>query len=447
LRGLKTFILSHRAAKPFLFLLIVLFSSLLMGSEVSFTITGTLPATLMKAPRSLFHLELITIDPLEKRVVEIYAPIQKPTSLIAEEVSFATELTLRHKKMRALLFKEETTILISLQKSSLFSIPQILDPRKPGKPFGDEPPLAAAPPARDMTQALDFVLPIEVYPEKRKMLPIERGVKAVEAEQDLAFPLSTQIMNPKGKNTMDHPLSIRIGIDSTWDVLVSLESNVLSFEKGFGQNYTAALLLGETVFQADISAEYVSFSLEKNGFSFRPFLTDELFGLSILQTEWPFRSVDVGLDFLYPYPLPHLVWYPGIERRFSLSLGVENRRSYGPGFKIYFEPLWLSVFSGISFPDTAFDITVAGGFTIKPISTNLFALVGYNRELYGKIRLETQAFYVKPFHLRARAEAGYERGLYATSELEIQIWSLSLGAGVKWQDDGLVYFLTIAYKF
>ena len=32
-----------------------------MGSEVSFTITGTLPATLMKAPRSLFHLELITI--------------------------------------------------------------------------------------------------------------------------------------------------------------------------------------------------------------------------------------------------------------------------------------------------------------------------------------------------------------------------------------------------
>jgi len=90
---------------------------------------------------------------------------------------------------------------------------------------------------------------------------------------------------------------------------------------------------------------------------------------------------------------------------------------------------------------------VAGGFTIKPISTNLFALVGYNRELYGKIRLETQAFYVKPFHLRARAEAGYERGLYATSELEIQIWSLSLGAGVKWQDDGLVYFLTIAYKF
>jgi len=47
----------------------------------------------------------------------------------------------------------------------------------------------------------------------------------------------------------------------------------------------------------------------------------------------------------------------------------------------------------------------------------------------------------------AIAEAGYDNDLYAASELEIQIWSLMMGAGLKWQEDGFVYFLTVGFKF
>ena len=447
MRGKKRFSLRRIAAKFFLLLIISGFAGALWGSEVSFTITGKLPETLLKAPRVLFRLELITIDPLEKRVFEIYPAYQRPIAMIGEEVSFAAELTLTHKKMRPIRFKEEVTIVIPFQKRVLFTIREIPDPRKAGKRFSDAPPLVVTPPARDMTQALSFVLPIEIFPSKRKMVAIEQGVKTLEQTQEIAFPFSAEIPNPKGKNTMEHPVSVRFGIDSTLDFLISLESNDLFFEKGFGQNYQAAVLLGDAVVRAEISGEDVSFLLEKDRFSFRPFINDGVFGLSAIQKEWPFKSMDTGIDFLYPYPLPHLVWYPGIERHFSLTLGADNGHSYGPGFKIYFEPLWLSVFSGISLPDTTFDITAKVGFTIKPIRTNLFAVLGYNQNPYGKVRLETQAFYMKPFHIRAIAEAGYDNDLYAASELEIQIWSLMMGAGLKWQEDGFVYFLTVGFKF
>jgi len=446
-KGKKRLKHKHRAARILFFLILGTFATVLWGSEVSFTITGKLPDTLLKAPRVLFHLELITIDPLEKRAFEIYPAVQRPMTLTGEEVTFVAELTLTHKKMQLVGFKEESVTVIPLQKRFLFEVREIPDPRKAGKRFTDEPPLTATPPARDMTQRLSFVLPIEIFPAKRRMVAIEQGVKTLESTQEIVFPLSAEIQNPKGKKAMDHPVSIRFGIDSAWDFLVSLESNGLLLEKDFGQNYRAAVLLGDAVFKAEISGEDVSFLLEKNRFSFRPFVTDGVFGLSVIQKEWPFKSMDAGIDFIYPYPLPHLVWYPGIERHFSLTLGAENGRSYGPGFKIYFEPLWLSVFSGISLPDTAFDITAKVGFAIKPIQTNLFAVLGYNRNPYGKIRLETLAFYVKPFRIRAIAEAGYDNALYAVSELEIQVWSLMMGAGLKWQEGGFAYFLTVGLKF
>jgi hypothetical protein len=428
------------------FILSCIFGISGFGSEVSFTITGKLPETVLKTPRILFRLELISIDPLQKRAFSIYPFEEKASTLYGgTEISQKT-ITLVHKKIRTITLKEEWVFRSSLQRISLLKIPNIPDPRKTGRVFEDSlrTPIIVS---RGMVITVDLSKEIAFVPQKKWLRPLEAGTPKDEPHQLDMLSFSDDIAAPKIKNTWHQPTQLRFGISNTMEYLLELNTNNFVFKKDFDDSYKVSFLFGDAVFRTAVDGENVSASLEKNGFVFRASFYEQLFGVTLIKKEWPFKSLDTGIDFLYPFPLPRIVWYPGSEKHFSLGVGVENGRSYGPSFTIYYEPFWLSVFSGVRLPDLMFDVTAEAGYTIKPIKTNLFAVIGYNDDFYGKIRLETQTFYLNPFRLKGILETGYDEVFHANTEVEVSFWVISLGGGISWEETGLVYYLTVGIRF